>query len=140
MDNVSPEVRSKNMAAVKGKNTTPELKLRSALHLMGYRFRLHLRNLPGNPDIVLPRHKICIFVHGCFWHQHSGCKRSTVPSTRTDFWLQKFLRTKERDLQAIESLHALGWKVAVVWECETKNDAAIYEAIRATFSPGIKIL
>lgn len=86
---------------------------------MGYRFRLHRKDLPGTPDIVLPKHDTVIFVHGCFWHRHQGCSRSSTPKTRTDFWIAKFGRNVERDTEARKLLEALGWKVIVIWECET---------------------
>ncbi|MEH0021451.1 MAG: very short patch repair endonuclease [Desulfobacter sp.] len=121
MDKITPEQRSKNMAAVKNKNTTPEVRVRKALHSMGYRFRLHRNDLPGCPDIVLPKYKWCIFVHGCFWHQHPGCKRATFPETRKEFWELKFKKNKERDELAVDSLKKLGWKPIVIWECETKK-------------------
>lgn len=121
MDKISRQQRSKNMAAVRGKNTTPELLVRHVLHAMGYRFRLHKKDLPGKPDIVLPKYRTCIFVHGCFWHQHPGCKRATKPSTNTDFWSQKLDKNVERDEQNRLALNDLSWNVIVVWECETKD-------------------
>jgi len=108
------------MAAVKNKNTAPEIIVRKALHRLGYRFRLHRRALPGNPDIVLPRYRAVIFVHGCFWHGHD-CRRGKRPSTRTDFWNAKLDRNLERDRKNAELLKELGWRVLVVWECETKD-------------------
>lgn len=121
MDKIDPWQRSKNMAAVHGKNTSPELRVRRMLHSMGFRFRLNKKNLPGKPDIVLPKYQLCIFVHGCFWHQHSGCKRATVPETRKEFWGKKFCKTKERDKKSLIELQKLGWRVQTIWECETKN-------------------
>lgn len=121
MDKLSPEKRSEVMGRVKGKNTTPELRVRSILHRMGFRFRLHRNDLPGNPDIVLPKYRLCIFVNGCFWHQHSGCRRATIPSSNVDFWRTKFRRTKERDHQNITALSSLGWHTLIVWECETND-------------------
>jgi DNA mismatch endonuclease (patch repair protein) len=105
------------MSAVRSANTTPELRLRRALHARGLRFRLHRRNLPGSPDLVLPRFDAAVFVHGCFWHRHPGCPRTTTPVTRTDYWGPKFTRNIERDRAAITALMALGWRVAVIWEC-----------------------
>lgn len=110
--------RSALMARIRGKNTRPELVLRSALHRAGYRFRLHRKDLPGTPDIVLPRHRIVIFVHGCFWHRHPGCPRASVPHTRRHFWDKKFKANVARDLQSQKALVDLGWQVLVVWECE----------------------
>lgn len=109
------------MFAVKGRDTTPELRVRKALHAMGYRFRLHRSDLPGKPDIVLPKYHICIFVHGCFWHQHPGCKRATLPETNREFWTKKLGQNVARDKAALESLERLGWRVLVIWECQTKN-------------------
>lgn len=121
MDKVNIEQRSKNMAAVHGKNTSPELRVRRMLHSMGFRFRLNKKDLPGKPDIVLPKYQLCIFVNGCFWHQHSSCKRATVPETRKEFWEKKFCETKERDKKSFIALQKLGWRVQTIWECETKN-------------------
>lgn len=121
MDRFTPEKRSEVMSKVKGKNTTPELCVRKLLHQMGYRFRLHRKDLPGKPDIVLPKYRLCIFVNGCFWHQHSGCPRATIPVSNTDFWEAKLMRTRDRDRQKIDELSKLGWRTLVIWECETKN-------------------
>ena len=130
MDKLSPEQRSKNMAAVKGKNTTPEIRVRRMLHKMGYRFRLHRKDLPGKPDIVLPRYRLCIFVHGCFWHQHPGCKRATIPDSNREFWVKKFQGTLERDEHAKKELAAQGWHICIIWECETKNEALLSMSIQ----------
>lgn len=111
--------RSALMSRVRGGNTTPELVVRRIVHALGYRFRLHRRDLPGTPDIVLPRSRKIIFVHGCFWHRHPGCSRATTPRTRTAFWQRKFERNVERDRRNIAELQTLGWKILVVWECET---------------------
>lgn len=121
MDRLTPEKRSEVMRKVKGKNTTPELCVRKLLHRMGYRFRLHRKDLPGRPDIVLPKYRLCIFVNGCFWHQHSGCPRATIPASNTAFWKAKLTRTRDRDRQNIAELSRLGWRTLVIWECETKN-------------------
>ena len=117
-DTLSPERRSWNMARITGRNTRPEVALRSLLHGAGFRFRLHDSNLPGKPDIVLKRHKTVVFVHGCFWHRHGGCKNATMPSTRTEFWSEKFQRTIERDERKAGGLRSLGWNVVTVWECD----------------------
>ena len=130
MDKLSQKRRSEIMGQVKGKDTTPELRARRALHEMGYRFRLHRNNLPGKPDIVLPKYRLCIFVNGCFWHQHPGCRRATIPSSNIDFWVAKLARTKERDAQNIEELSKLGWRVLVVWECETKDTGTLRQKIK----------
>lgn len=133
MDKLSPEQRSRNMAAVKGKDTRPEIRVRKMLHNLGYRFRLHRKDLPGKPDIVLPKHRLCFFVHGCFWHQHPGCKRSTIPESNKDFWLTKFEGTRKRDIQAKNELEKLGWHVCVIWECETKRHVVLKEVIKKCF-------
>jgi DNA mismatch endonuclease, patch repair protein len=129
MDKLNHEQRSKNMAAVRGKNTSPEMRVRRVLYAMGYRFRLHRKDLPGNPDIVLPKYRTCIFVHGCFWHQHPGCKRATIPETRKEFWMAKFHHNKERDDLARKEIEKLGWRVCVIWECETKAPDLLNELI-----------
>lgn len=117
-DTLSPERRSWNMSRIRGRNTGPEVALRSLLHLAGFRFRLHDRTLPGKPDIVLKRHKTVIFVHGCFWHRHAGCRNATMPSSRTEFWSDKFHATIERDERKAKALRALGWNVITIWECD----------------------
>ncbi|WP_368744718.1 very short patch repair endonuclease [Desertibaculum subflavum] len=109
--------RSRIMRSIPQRNTRPELLVRRTLHALGARFRLHRRDLPGSPDIVLPRYKAAILVHGCFWHQH-GCKLSNVPRSRTDYWLPKLSRNVERDLEAVAALTSLGWRVLVLWECQ----------------------
>jgi len=106
-------------------NTKPELIVRRVLHAMGRRFRLHCRDLPGRPDIVLPRFRTAIFVHGCFWHRHPGCRGTTTPKTRTEFWVAKFEANVARDVAAQAALAAAGWKVAVIWECETRKPAIL---------------
>ena len=113
--------RSKNMSAIKSKNTKPEVEVRKLLHSMGFRFRLHKKDLPGSPDIVLPKYKTVIFVHGCFWHRHQNCKYASNPKTRVDFWNKKFKDNIERDIKNQEKLKSFGWKSKIIWECETKN-------------------
>ena len=113
--------RSKNMAAIKSKNTNPEIKVRKLLHSLGYRFRLHKKELLGSPDIVLKKYKTVVFVHGCFWHRHKECKYATNPKTREEFWNKKFLSNIERDIKVRERIKAAGWKSIVVWECELKD-------------------
>ena len=122
VDTISAERRSWNMSRIKGKNTKPELALRSKLHRAGFRFRLHSKDLPGRPDIILPRYHIAIFVHGCFWHRHDGCRYATTPSTRQEFWSEKFDKNIERDARNRAALEAAGWTVCVVWECELQSD------------------
>jgi DNA mismatch endonuclease, patch repair protein len=113
-------LRSRIMRAITKKNTRPELAVRQVLHALGLRFRLHRSDLPGTPDIVLPRHKIAIQVHGCFWHQHPGCRYAKLPRSRPDYWLPKLARNIERDIKSKAALKAAGWHVLVIWECETK--------------------
>jgi len=118
MDKLDKESRSRLMAKVKSKNTGLEKAVRSLLHSLGFRFRLHRRDLPGTPDIVLPKHKTVIFVHGCFWHAHEGCRKATVPSSNTDFWRDKLAANKARDQANIAKLQEMEWQVVVVWECQ----------------------
>jgi len=120
-DVFSKEKRSWIMSRVKGRDSKPEILVRSLVHRMGYRFRIHRRNLPGNPDIVLPRHGKVIFVHGCFWHGHKRCPRSRRPTTNREFWDKKLDRNIERDRHFLRRLRRAGWKVLVVWECETRK-------------------
>ena len=117
-DRISKERRSWNMSRIRGKNTRPELRLRSLLHGCGYRFRLHDPKLPGRPDLVLKKHRSVIFVHGCYWHRHKDCPKATTPRSRTDFWENKFAGTVERDRKKARELMDLGWNVITVWECE----------------------
>ncbi|PYB83627.1 very short patch repair endonuclease [Pseudomonas fulva] len=135
MDVVDKATRSRMMAAITGKNTQPELALRRFLHALGYRFRLHRKDLPGKPDIVMPKLRTCIFVHGCFWHRHAGCQYATTPKTRSEFWAAKFSRNVERDLENVQALEAKGWTVMVVWECEIKRGGRrlsdLHEALQA---------
>jgi len=121
MDVVDQATRSRMMRGIKGKNTTPELIVRKFLHAQGYRFRIHRKDLPGNPDIVLPRLGTCIFVHGCFWHQHKHCRYATTPKSRVDFWADKLGKNVERDLRSVEALQTLGWIVITIWECELRT-------------------
>ncbi|MFZ5534162.1 MAG: very short patch repair endonuclease [Pseudomonadota bacterium] len=108
VDFLSPSDRSERMSRIRGKDTQPELALRKALHRMGFRYRLHEKKLPGKPDIVLPRYKVVVFVHGCFWHRHPGCKIATIPKSNTPFWLEKFQNNVARDIRTVDELHALG--------------------------------
>lgn len=121
VDRIDAARRSSNMSRVRSKNTTPELVVRKLAHQLGFRFRLHSRGLPGTPDLVFPGRRKVIFVHGCFWHRHEGCSRSTFPATHTKTWSNKFSNTQLRDARNTTSLISLGWKVCVIWECETKN-------------------
>ena len=117
----TPAQRSFNMSRVRGKDTKPELLVRQFLHANGYRFRLHRKDLPGRPDITLPRLRTVIFVHGCFWHRHGGCPYFVVPKTRTDFWMEKIGRNVANDERQQAELRAAGWRVLVVWECELRR-------------------
>jgi DNA mismatch endonuclease, patch repair protein len=123
------EQRSRNMAAIRGKDTKPEVRVRSALHALGYRFRLHRKDLPGKPDIVLPKHRVAIFVHGCFWHSHNCRYGSVVPATRAEFWSDKRAGTVARDEVKARTLMELGWRVFTIWECETKDQEALTVAL-----------
>jgi DNA mismatch endonuclease (patch repair protein) len=122
VDILTKERRSWNMSRIRGKHTGPERRLRSLLHRAGFRFRLHKKELPGRPDIVLPRYRTAIFVHGCYWHRHAGCRLATTPSSNREFWLDKFAGTVKRDERNREALEAIGWKVLTVWECELSAD------------------
>ncbi len=122
-DTLTREQRSWNMSRIRGRNTGPELRLRSLLHRSGFRFRLHAKQLPGCPDVVLPKYRIAIFVHGCFWHRHPGCRNATTPSTRREFWQEKLDGNVIRDARNRAALEAAGWAVMTVWECELKADA-----------------
>ena len=117
-DIFSEEQRSYVMSCVTSKNTKPELVVRSYLHRMGFRFRIHGRKLPGNPDIMLPKYRTVVFVHGCFWHRHQGCPRATMPASRVGFWRDKFNKNIARDKKNQALLGETGWRVIVVWECE----------------------
>jgi len=122
MDTLSKDKRSWNMSRIKGKDTKPELIVRSILHQLGYRFRLHRKDLPGRPDIVLKKYRAVIFVHGCFWHRHEGCRFAYEPKSRQEFWRKKFRENIARDKEKRIELEKLGWKVHVIWECETRTD------------------
>jgi DNA mismatch endonuclease (patch repair protein) len=125
MDTLSPEQRHRTMAAVKSKSTKPELAIRTLLHTAGFRFRLHRKDLPGNPDIVLPKYKTVIFVHGCFWHQHPECKHAARPASNQEYWGKKLDRNINRDKRNLNDLGLLGWRVLVIWECETRDKTAL---------------
>jgi DNA mismatch endonuclease (patch repair protein) len=121
MDTISPAQRSALMSKIRGKNTLPELAVRRAAHKLGFRFRLHSADLPGKPDIIFPRLKKIILVHGCYWHRHPACIRSYTPKSNIEFWQKKFSANITRDQEAIEKLKSLGWEVLIIWECETKD-------------------
>jgi DNA mismatch endonuclease (patch repair protein) len=125
----------KTMRANKGKDTLPELALRSLVHRLGYRFRIHVRGLPGTPDLVFPRRKKVIWMHGCFWHRHPGCRFTTVPKTRANYWLAKFARNQVLDGEHTNRLAELGWQTLVVWECEMKDDMAVTRRVETFLGP-----
>ena len=120
-DNHTPDQRHLNMVAIHSSNTKPEVKLRHALWDNGFRYRVNDKHLPGSPDIVLPKCRTVVFVHGCFWHGHKGCKKYTIPKTNTDFWVAKVRRNQERDQEVWRQLEAKGWSVIIVWECELEK-------------------
>lgn len=122
VDHLSPEHRSWNMSRIKGKDTKIEVMVRQYLFHHGFRFRKNDKRYPGKPDVVLPKYKTVIFVHGCFWHRHEGCKLATTPKTRTDFWMEKFAKNVANDKKRYEELQKMGWKVIVIWECELEKD------------------
>lgn len=121
MDRISVEERSRLMSRVGGKNTKPELAVRRLLHRLGFRFRLHISTLPGKPDVVLPKYRSIIFVHGCFWHGHHGCRRAQRPSSNAEFWNAKLEANKLRDQENLQKLKTLGWKSLTIWQCEIKD-------------------
>lgn len=136
-DIVTHEQRSQNMSRIKGKNTKPEMIVRSACHDLGFRYRLHRKDLPGTPDLVFPKHRLCLFVHGCFWHSHPGCKYAYTPKSRLDFWLPKLAKNVERDMKTKRALEVSGWRVSIIWECQTKNRDTLRAEIRKLINPKI---
>lgn len=133
-DRISETHRSWNMSRIRGRDTSPEIAVRSLLHQLGYRFRLHRRNLPGTPDIVLPKYKAVVLVHGCFWHRHEGCHYAYTPKSRIEFWQEKFRRNVERDRRQLEALRELGWKVITVWECELREPDKVAQRLTRELS------
>jgi DNA mismatch endonuclease (patch repair protein) len=133
MDKLSPNQRSWNMGRIASRNTRPERLVRSVLHKLGLRFRLHVSRLPGTPDIVLAKWRTVVLVHGCFWHRHVNCKLSYTPKSRRAFWNRKFQRNIERDLTNCQELRILGWRVIVVWECETRKPFRLESRFRRLF-------
>jgi len=127
---LSRERRSANMRAIRSRDMKPELVVRSAAHVLGYRFRLHRRDLPGKPDLVFTGRRKVIFVHGCFWHQHAGCADGRMPRSNLDYWTPKLTRNVERDAEHLAALKADGWKVLVIWECETNNAPRLAARLR----------
>ena len=135
IDHVSPTKRSQIMRSVGSKHTGPELIVRSAAHRLGLRFRLHPVGLPGRPDIVLPRWKTVIFVHGCYWHRHPGCPKATTPKSNERFWAAKFQRNVERDIENREDLEAMGWRVLTAWQCEVLAPVQAKTWLKSAFGP-----
>ena len=133
MDRLTPERRSWLMSRVRARDTSAEMRVRRAAHGLGLRYRLYRRDLPGTPDLVFPKHRVVVFVHGCFWHRHPGCKKATSPKSRVGFWQSKFDRNVARDRQTVEELESLGWKVAIIWECETKDAEALSRFLEEIF-------
>lgn len=130
-DTISKQHRSWNMSRIRGRDTDPEKRVRSALHRLGYRFRLHDSKLPGRPDVVLRKHRAVVFVHGCFWHRHPGCRYAYSPKSRTEFWEDKFARNVVRDRESRSALEDAGWRVLVVWECETRDEEALAARLKS---------
>ncbi|MCY3825742.1 MAG: DNA mismatch endonuclease Vsr [Nitrospinae bacterium] len=124
-DIVDKQRRSKMMSKIRGRNTVPELVVRRIAHKLGLRFRLHRKDLPGCPDLVFPKYRLVVFVHGCFWHRHEGCQYAYKPKSRIEFWTEKFASNVARDRRNEEALRNLGWRVLVIWECETKNEGSV---------------
>uniref|UniRef100_A0A9E8A1E0 Very short patch repair endonuclease n=1 Tax=Bosea sp. NBC_00436 TaxID=2969620 RepID=A0A9E8A1E0_9HYPH len=135
VDRIPPEKRSANMARVRHKDTHPEMIVRHTAFALGYRYRLHAQGLPGRPDLVFPGKKAVIFVHGCFWHQHHGCRKATIPQSRREFWTAKLNRNVERDREVSLALEEMGWRVLVVWECETRAVASLTERLGTFLKP-----
>lgn len=134
MDNLSPEARSIQMSLVRSKDTKPEKLVRKIVFSLGYRYRLHSKDLPGKPDLVFAKKRKVIFVHGCFWHRHANCKLATTPATRQDYWLPKFQRTIGRDLETQKALREQGWEFLIIWECELKKPDELLRTIQSFLS------
>ncbi|WP_136077270.1 very short patch repair endonuclease [Pontiella desulfatans] len=135
MDTLTPEERSALMSKIRGKNTKPELLVRSMLHRAGYRFSLHRKDLPGKPDITLRKHKTVVFVHGCFWHRHKHCRVASTPKSNTEFWEHKFERNVANDRKHKRELRKLGWNVIVIWECELKDPEKVLVRLMNELTP-----
>ena len=135
MDIVDKARRSAMMAAIRGKDTKPEMLVRRAAHALGYRFRLHRRDLPGSPDLVFPSRRKVILVHGCYWHRHPGCRYAAEPKSNTAFWMEKFAKNQARDQQVLTDLVAGGWDPLVVWECETRDAKVLTDRIASYLGP-----
>lgn len=131
MDILTSAQRSAHMARIRGRNTEPEMVVRRAAHALGLRFRLHRRDLPGSPDLVFPSRRRALFVHGCYWHRHPGCRLAYSPKSNIDFWQAKFDRNVARDAQVLTALQAAGWRADVIWECETRRPETLPDRLRA---------
>ena len=138
MDHVAPDQRSQIMSRIPSFNTSPELVVRKMLHRSGYRYRLHSSKLPGRPDIILPRLRVAIFVHGCFWHGHQNCQKGRLPKSRIGYWHAKIKTNQERDQRSIESLEQAHWQVAIVWQCQTKDRNALAHHLSAIVGGPVK--
>ena len=136
VDVVAPATRSRMMAGIRAKNTKPELLVRKYLHGRGLRFRLHVKTLPGKPDIVLPKYRAVVFVHGCFWHQHPNCKLAATPSSRPDFWIKKLTQNAARDRFQVNALRESGWRSLIVWECELRKGMLRLDALYNEITQG----
>lgn len=134
MDTVSPARRSYIMSRVPQRNTRPEKKVRTVLHMLGYRFRLHRKTLPGTPDIVLPRFKTALFVHSCFFHGHANCRKARLPTSNIDYWQHKVAENMERDRKVVRDVGILGWSAMTVWQCETEDPARLARKLKAALS------
>jgi DNA mismatch endonuclease, patch repair protein len=130
MDRISPEQRSWTMSRVRSHNTGPEILVRKAAHALGLRFRLHRKDLPGTPDLIFPKLRVALFVHGCFWHRHAGCNRASMPKSQTAYWTRKFERNVERDRKADAALEAVGWRPMTIWECQTNDRAKLIKLLQ----------
>ncbi len=130
MDSLTQERRSWNMSRIRGKDTRPEMIVRSLLHSLGYRFRLNRKDIPGKPDIVLPKYQTAIYVHGCYWHRHQACHLAYTPKSNLEFWNKKFTRNVERDAEVRESLKGTDWKQLVIWECETRDQSKLTKRLK----------
>ncbi|MGI2860014.1 very short patch repair endonuclease [Shewanella algae] len=130
VDTLPPEERSERMSRVRAQSTKPEMKLRRLIHGMGFRYRLHRRDLPGKPDLVFPGKRSIIFMHGCFWHRHEGCGLARLPKSKRAFWSAKLEANKERDQKNISTLEAAGWRVLVIWECQLRDEGEVREVVK----------